>query len=340
MKTGLLCFLIVFLIAGCSPGKSTSTNEENGTSDGKTTLTLLHRWPNEPFKSYFDQAVQAFEKENPNVDIKVISVLNEDYKQKINVQLGSDNPPDIFFTWAGEYATKFIRDGIALDLSSYVEEDKEWSDQIIPSTLQPFKADDSVYGLPVLMDVRMMAYNKEIFKDLGLEPPTNWAEFIDTLKTIKKSGKIPLGLGNKAPWNGGLYVTTLNQRMVSPEALEKDNNRATGEFTDPGYVEALEKLEELIPYMNEHPNALSREEERSLFVTGQLAMMALHTIEFPYVKDAQFEWGTFNFPEIEGGKGDPSVITGAPEGFMVSAKTKHPDVAVDFLKFLTSKPMA
>ncbi|MFP7298612.1 ABC transporter substrate-binding protein [Neobacillus niacini] len=337
LKSLLLSVLVIVLIAGCSSGKSNTTGDS---SDDKVTLTLLHRWPNEPFKSYFEEAVEEFKKENPDVEFNIISVLNEDYKQKINVQLGSDNPPDIFFTWAGEYGKKFIRDGIALDLTSYVEEDKEWSDQIIPSTLQPFKEENNVFGLPVLMDVRMMAYNKEIFKDLGLEPPTTWEEFIDTLKAIKKSGKIPLGLGNKAPWNGGLYVTTLNQRMVSSEVLEKDNNRATGEFTDPGYVKALEKLEELIPYMNEHPNALSREEERSLFVTGQLAMMALHTIEFPYVKDAQFEWGTFNFPEISGGEGDPSVITGAPEGFMVSAKTKHPDVAVDFLKFLTSKPMA
>jgi raffinose/stachyose/melibiose transport system substrate-binding protein len=77
-----------------------------------------------------------------------------------------------------------------------------------------------------------------------------------------------------------------------------------------------------------------------LFLNGQLAIMPLHTIEFPYVKDASFEWGTFNFPTIEGGKGNPSVITGAPEGFMVSAETKHPEMATKFLEFLTSQSMA
>lgn len=339
MNVLMILSMVLVLIAGCSSNNSVTSGGETA-QDDSITITLLHRWPNEPFKSYFDEAIKEFKKVNPNVNFNVISVINEDYKQKINVQLAGNNPPDIFFTWVGEYGDKFVREGKALDITKYLDEDKAWSDQIIPSTLKPFTVDNKVYGVPILMDVRMMAYNKDIFEKLGLEVPKTWEEFIDVLKVIKKNGITPLGLGNKEPWNGGLYITTLNQRIVDPAVLAKDNNRATGEFTDPGYVEALNKLEQLVPYMNEHPNALSREEERSLFVNGQIAIMPLHTIEFPYVKDAQFEWGTFNFPEIAGGKGDPSVITGAPEGFMVSKESKHPDVAVEFLKFISSKEMA
>lgn len=336
----MILSMVLGLISGCSSSNSANSGGNGGNGKDAVTITLLHRWPNEPFKGYFDEAIKEFQTEHPNVKFNVISVINEDYKQKINVQLAGNNPPDIFFTWVGEYGDKFVREGKALDITKYLEEDKAWSDQIIPSTLKPFTVDNKVYGVPVLMDVRMMAYNKEIFKKLGLEVPKTWDEFITVLKEIKKSGVTPLGLGNKEPWNGGLYITTLNQRIVDPAVLAKDNNRATGEFTDPGYVEALNKLKQLAPYMNEHPNALSREEERNMFVNGQIAIMPLHTIEFPYVKDAKFDWGTFNFPEIDGGKGDPSVITGAPEGFMVSKQSKHPDEAVEFLKFITSKEMA
>lgn len=334
-----MCMIMLVLTAlGCSQ-ETPSSNQSTG-KDQDVTLTLFHRWPNEPFKGYFDSVIAEFEEQNPGVKIKVVSALNDEYKQKINVVLGNDNPPDIYFTWVGEYANKFIRGGKALDMTPYVQEDKAWSDQIIPSTLKPFTLDNKVYGVPVLMDVRMMAYNKEVFNKLGLQPPNTWTEFIQVMDKIKASGLIPLGLGNKEPWNGGLYITTLNQRLVGPDVLAKDNNQATGEFTDPAYVEALKKLQELTPYINEHPNALSREEERNMFVNGRIAMMPLHTIEFPYVKDAKFEWGTFNFPSIEGAKGDPSVITGAPEGFMISSKTQHPEEAMKFLKFLTSKPMA
>jgi len=303
------------------------------------TITFLHRWPNEPFKGFFDYAVEEFKKEHPDVEFKVLRVLNEDYKQKINVLLASENPPDIFFTWVGEYGNKFIREGIALDLSKYYEEDSDWANNIIPSTVKPFTYKDKEYGVPILMDVRMMAYNKDIFNELNLETPDTWDQLIDVSKKLKNNGYIPLGCGNKAPWNGALYVTTLNQRVLGLDTVKEDYNRYTGDFEETGYVEALERLETLIPYMNKYPNAVSREEERSMFVNGQIAMMALHTIEFPYVKDMQYEWGTFNFPEIEEGKGDPSVITGAPEGFMISKETEHPEIAMEFLKFMTTPEM-
>lgn len=342
MKKWLSGMLVVvmLLLAGCGGQGAPSSTPSEGEKQEDVTLTLFHRWPNEPFKGYFESAIAEFEKQNPGVKINVVTALNAEYKQKINVVLGNNNPPDIYFTWVGEYANKFIRGGKALDITSYVEADKAWSEQIIPSTFKPFTLDNKYYGVPIFMDVRTMTYNKDIFDQLGLQPPQTWSEFLQVMDTIKASGVTPLGLGNKEPWNGGLFITTLNQRMVAGDVLKKDNDFATGEFTDPGYVKALEKLQQLIPYVNEHPNALSREEERNMFVNGKVAMMPLHTVEFPYVKEAKFEMGTFNFPSIEGAPGDASVITGAPEGFMISPTTKHPDVAVNFLKFITSKPMA
>jgi raffinose/stachyose/melibiose transport system substrate-binding protein len=47
----------------------------------------------------------------------------------------------------------------------------------------------------------------------------------------------------------------------------------------------------------------------------------------------------FNFPKVEDGKGNQTNLTGAPEGFMISSKTKHPEEAMKFLKFLASKEM-
>ena len=49
-----------------------------------------------------------------------------------------------------------------------------------------------------------------------------------------------------------------------------------------------------------------------------------------------FEYGFFNFPAFEEGKGDPAALTGAPEGFMISNKAENIDACVDFLKWLVS----
>ena len=50
-----------------------------------------------------------------------------------------------------------------------------------------------------------------------------------------------------------------------------------------------------------------------------------------------FEYGFFNFPAFEEGKGDINALTGAPEGFMISNKTKYPEECQKFLKWLVSK---
>jgi len=48
------------------------------------------------------------------------------------------------------------------------------------------------------------------------------------------------------------------------------------------------------------------------------------------------KWGTFPMPAIPEGEGNQNVITGAPNIICISAKTKYPDEAVEFLRFLTN----
>ena len=48
----------------------------------------------------------------------------------------------------------------------------------------------------------------------------------------------------------------------------------------------------------------------------------------------------FRFPAVEGGKGDPGAGFLVPQGFMVSAKTKHPAEAAAWASFLVSDEMA
>jgi raffinose/stachyose/melibiose transport system substrate-binding protein len=329
----LSIFMVISLLIGCSSKSSTTSKSK----DGKTTITFFYRWPNEPYKSYFKSVITEFEKQNPNVKVEQVTALNEDYKQKANVLLGSKNPPDIFFSWAGEYGQKFMRDGVALDLTKYYEEDSEWAGQQIGSQVKFFQKDDKTYGVPLFTDSKLFFYNKDLFDKLGLKAPTTWDEFITVLSAIKKSGTTPIILGNKAPWAAAHYVTALNQRIVPADVLAKDLSYNGAEFTDPSYVEALKKLDELRPFFNESPNATAHEEGRNLFLGGKAAIMFLETMETTYMKDATFKWDTFKVPTIDGAKGDQGGLIGAPEGFMVHSKSAHPKEAVAFLKFLTSK---
>jgi raffinose/stachyose/melibiose transport system substrate-binding protein len=150
-------------------------------------------------------------------------------------------------------------------------------------------------------------------------------------------------LGNASPWASIHYLTGLNQKMVETEVLKKDYNPSSGEFTDPGYIKALEYLKELADkqYFVKNVNSSSHDMASQQFLVGNGAIMYFELEEFPMVEESmQGNWGFFKMPDIENGKGSQDYITGAPDGFIVSSKTKHPEEAIKFLKFLTSKENA
>ncbi|MGM0747600.1 MAG: ABC transporter substrate-binding protein [Bacillota bacterium] len=325
----VIASVCMLAISGCS--------SQSSSSDGKVTLKFFHRWPKEPERSYFEEVVKEFEKEHPDIHIQTEAVLNDSYKDKIKVMLGTSSPPDVFFSWSDEFAAKFIRGNKALDISSYYKNDTEWSSQLVGTQIKPFTYEEKEYGVPWQMDAKSFFYNKDIFEKLNLKPPSTWEELIEVSKKLKANGYTPISFGTKAPWTISHYIGTLNQRMVDEKTRERDYDAKTGEFTDEGYVKALEKLKELMPYFNEHVNSIDHEYARQQFKSGKSAIMYAETAEIKLVEPVNL--GLFSFPDITGQKGSSNSLTGAPEGFMISSKTKHPKEAMEFLQFLTSKKM-
>ncbi|MCR4365783.1 MULTISPECIES: ABC transporter substrate-binding protein [Bacillus amyloliquefaciens group] len=329
----LICLFV--LLAVCLSAAACSS--QSSSSDGKVTLKFFHRWPKEPEKSYFEEAVKEFEDAHPDIHIQTEAVLNDSYKDKVKVMLGTTSPPDIFFSWSDRFAYKFIKGDKALDLSSYYQQDKDWSSQLVQSQIKPFTHDGKQYGVPWQMDAKSFFYNKDIFNTLHLKPPATWDELITVSEKLKENGYIPISFGTKAPWTISHYIGTLNQRMVDEKTRAKDYSPETGEFTDEGYVKALEKLQELLPYFTKHVNSVDHEYVRQQFTSGKAAMIYAETAEIKLVEPVNL--GLFPFPKISGEKGSPRALTGSPEGFMISSKTKHPKEAMEFLQFLTSKKM-
>ncbi|MGP3780838.1 extracellular solute-binding protein [Bacillus sp. 4A_MP3] len=92
-----------------------------------------------------------------------------------------------------------------------------------------------------------------------------------------------------------------------------------------------------MPYFTKHVNSVDHEYVRQQFTSGKAAMIYAETAEIKLVEPVNL--GLFPFPKISGEKGSPRALTGSPEGFMISSKTKHPKEAMEFLQFLTSKKM-
>ncbi len=319
-----------------APSESTTTGSTQAASGGeKKVIKLFHRFPDDPANSFIEKKVAEYEAAHPDIDIEITSAQNQPYKEKIKVVVGSDQAPDIFFSWGGEFSERFIRENLILNLNPYLEKDAKWKDSLLDTQMVEYTADDGmVYGVPFRLDGKLFFYNKDIFKKEGLEIPKTWDEFIAVCDKLKADGITPIAEGNQDQWPACHYVGTLNQMLVADDVRAKDYNPKTGEFTDPGYEKALEYYQQLVPYMNAGVNGQTHDMARLGFTQGQTAMLYAELVEITNVKqeNADLNWGMFNFPVVKG-SGNPDLLTGSPEGFVISSKTKYPDECVEFLKW-------
>ena len=322
--------------AGFSQGSTSDNGSESTESDSgeKKVIKFFHRFPDEPFNGFIEAKIAEYETDHPDIDIVVESAQNDAYKEKIKVVVAGEDAPDIFFSWCGEFSECFLREDLIMDLTPYLEEDAEWKDSLMESQLINYTKDDVTYGIPFRLDAKVFFYNTEIFDKYGLEAPETWDEFLNVCQTLKDEGVVPIAYGNQEKWPAAHYIGTLNQLLVSNEVRAVDYEPTTGAFTDPGYEEALNYYQELVPYFNDSANGITADMSRSTFSAGGAAIYYAELIEIPYITDsnAELKYGMFNFPLVEGA-GDPTILTGAPEGFVVSANTEYPDECVEFLKW-------
>ena len=334
----LLTALLLLPVAGCGGGGSTETSD-----DGTVTLHFLHKWPQPEYVFYFDELIASFEKDHPNIKIEVESYDDASIKDKLRILMGAGDAPDIFFSWSGEFAQKFIRNNAVLDLTPYLEEDSAWKDSIMEAGLEPFSdGQGKYYGIPLRINGKFFVYNKDIFDKVGVSAPTTYDEFLTVCEKIKQAGITPIAFGNINPWAGCHYITTFNQKLVADDVRRSNYYYKTGDFTDPGYVKALYLMKELSDkgYFNYGANAIEHNMCYETLSLGEQAMFYVELEEFSDINKRLDNWGFFPMPAITDGAGNQNFITGAPDGFMVSNKTEHPEEAVEFLKYMTSMEQA
>lgn len=341
----VIAVLLASIITGCGQKGNNAQTDENSQKNAGEQLVLkfLHKWPQPQNMEYFEQIVKEFEEKHPNIKIEMEAVADEPIKDKLRIVMGSDDQPDVFFSWSGEFARKFVRVGSVLDITDAFNSDSEWNNSIMKAGIEPFTFDGKVYGMPFRINGKFFVYNTDLFERYNLKKPQTWQDFMDICETLKKAGITPIALGNQFPWAACHYLTTFNQKLVPQDVRMKDYNPKTGEFTHPGYVKALEYLKLLKDkgYFNDGVNSTSHDMAHQLFYAGKAGMIYVELEEFAQVEENMSgRWDFFAMPAIPEGEGNQKFLTGAPDGFMISAKTKHPQEAIEFLKFLVSKESA
>lgn len=353
----LSALLLAALLAACTAAApvapDTAAGEEQtgaaaqpAAAGEKQTLDL---WFNsdDAFNQFNEKVIADFEAANPDIDIVYSPYPNEAYKTNLQVAIGSDNPPDIFFNWAGDDTARFAREGHLLDLTPYAAQ-YQWPEQISPAMLSAFTVNDVLYGAPYSQEAKYFYYHLDLFDQLGLTVPATFDELLTMCGTIRDAGMTPLAFGNQERWEGVHYMTIFNQKMAGEDTIAADYSLTSAPeelFTDPGYVEAFNQLLAMqdAGCFIDAVNSTTPDAASILFSNQQTVMYYQGTWLMGALKEAGLEgkYGMFRMPPItsEAAKGNQNYVLAGPVGLEVSAKTAYPDAAAKFVDYYVSQPV-
>lgn len=345
-------------ITGCAPGGETTTDtgptsaiSKDVPTDVDINLTLA-TWEVGGLFDSIQSIVDAYEAKYPNVTIDISTSSFNDYGQNIKLQMSGNDAPDI--VQAGQGYTMMgplVEAGLMRPIDDYAEL-YGWADRFGPGLLDQarFESDGSkfgtgnLYGLAKGGNMVGIFFNRAIIAELGVTVPfATLGDFQAALAAAKAAGYIPMALGNSETWPGNHTLSILmSQTCDNRTLLGWIFGNAGSDFSAPCFLEATEIMEnwadsELI---DPNANSLSFDDGISRFAEGNSAFFITGNWALPTMADRMGDnVGFAGFPPATAG--GPARATGATTSpFGISAKTAYPDVAANFIDFMTGPETA
>ena len=296
--------------------------------------------------AFFLYCAREYEKINPNIKINMHGDPRNPDKMRIRILEGS--VPEITNADMNQHWA-LIRNDDILALDEYLdgpnwEGDATWRDSFLPGSLDFFSYDGSTYACPFFYTAFVVWYNRGMFEENGWEPPKTWDEFLALCERIKAAGVAPIAFQGRYPSyaQGLIYHTYYHQ--AGPEALAAQLRIEPGSFDNPELVETLRLVQTAaVDHFQPGAMGMSHTEAQMQFLLGNTAMVFCGTwlkSEMTGKFPDGFRLGTFNLPFVPAGKADPTAVQGGTNYYVVFKNSKHPDEAVEFLRFMTSRSMA
>src|SRR5690606_8647774 len=132
-----------------------------------------------------NQLIEQFNAENPDVVVTQETFPYDAYQQRVAASLAAGEGPDVvqlFYGWVGPWQ----RAGYIEPLPKEHFADEWIQDYFIPM-VESVNIGGDYYGLPTAVRALALFYNKDQFREVGLDPdspPTTWDEFIEAAKML------------------------------------------------------------------------------------------------------------------------------------------------------------
>ncbi|MFD7298533.1 ABC transporter substrate-binding protein [Streptomyces sp. NPDC059897] len=330
------------LLAGCA-NPSTGSAADDPTKP--VTLKFWHGWSAPGEVKAINESIARFEKLHPNIKVEATGNVTDATTNQA-LRAGGDEAPDVVSSFTTNNVGQYCDSGMWADLDPFMKKTGLNKDKVFPKSLLDYTSyRGNQCALPLLADAFGMYYNKDAFKEAGIErPPRTMSEFVaDSKKLTVKNGSSYKRVGFMPDFR--LYQNSPDRLFAQwgPKYFDKKGNSRLAE--EPASYEFFRTARKLRDAQGGY-KALERfrtsfgdeMSNQNAFLSGKLAMHMDGEWRGLMLNEAKakFDWGVAPLPVPDDqaetyGRG---YLTGTVAG--IAHSSKHQNAAWELVRFLTS----
>ncbi|WP_040287484.1 ABC transporter substrate-binding protein [Sporosarcina koreensis] len=334
-----LMTLLVLLLAACNSEKEASpkTTGEADEPAGKTEVVFWHAMSGK-LEEVIDQLVADFNDQQDDIEVK--AVFQGSYEEsitKFNTVAGTEDAPTIMQVF--EVGTKYMMDsGKIQPVQKFIDAENYDTGKWEKNITDYYNVDGVQYSMPFNSSTPVLIYNKDAFKDAGLDPeapPATYEELkkaADALTSKEQYGFSILNYGwfieELIAAQGGLFVNEENGR--AGDATEAVFNGKEGQ-------EVFGLISSMYKDGTFYNSGQNWDDIRAAFQSGKIAMYLDSSAGVrDVVEQSSFDVGTGYLPVPEASDWEGVVIGGASLWMANEIEESEQQAAWEFMKYLAS----
>ncbi len=266
--------------AGASVAQAVPSQSSNKTYKAPAGEIEFWHWRNED-KAVLDQLIARFQNQNPGVKITQVISQSGPYQANAFQQIRNNPKAAVFTAFRGPQFSQMASSGLMKDLSK-----ESFVKRVNPTALGAGKLSTKQYGIPYQYLFNMPVYNTEIFKQVGIKPPTNWPQLLDACKKLKAAGYIPMAFAGATRGQAAQISNAIFANEAPTDTTVGRLGTGTAKITDPWFGEVAKKYQDMreAGCFQDNPLGTTDPAAAALFAQGRAAILPTGSFNMGSVK--------------------------------------------------------
>jgi multiple sugar transport system substrate-binding protein len=324
-------------LTACSGGTDSAPSETLDTSEDVTISFTW--WGNDDRAAKYEEAVDLFEEEYPNITVQTSFQPWDSYWTARNTEAAGSSLPDVL-QMDLSYLRQYGSTNQLLNLDGQVGEALDVSG-LDETLLEAGQLEGSQYGIPTSTNTLALFYNPEILDQLGIDPPSadyTWDEFNTILAEVSEAG----ASNDPVIYGSGDYTTTFwfFLQWLAQQGVEPFTDDGKINFTPEQMTEWLSLADEVrTPTNLTYPIARGKQlEPLGGFTVNEVAFeFSWDNFLAGYVSDSGTE-SIQMLPIPSDAEGDKAMFLKPSMLLSASSSSENPAAAATLIDFLINDP--